>query len=196
MGTLGAIAWGVGLAVAEIKVGQPRGLPPLQTRSRSEPVWHLGMTELQFFAYARDRNWAAIASEELEGMQCHGVVPGGEGLYAPPQGELVYAQGFEAWVCFAGGRWQGMYLRQTGREPGLTLWEWQRLMRAWFPDNVVVAVYQAVPTDPDRRPLASAIGQVPNFYWQAIARNGLPLCRTVIFPSPVPLSQTWDSCKL
>ncbi|MEE3717276.1 hypothetical protein V2H45_11000 [Tumidithrix elongata RA019] len=173
------------------KIGGSRNLPPLQTRARpplQPETLHIGMMETQFFAYARENNWAAIATTHRAQATVHRLQPGGEGLYALPNQELVYARGFVADVYFEQGRLVGIRLTRDARDQSLTAPQLLTLVRAWFPDDVLSVIYQVIPTDPRQSVVETLIGKIPDDFKQDLGRVSLPFCRTVIFPSPVPLN--------
>ena len=92
------------------KLGTVRTLPSLQTRARpplQPTTLHLGMLETQFFEYAKDNNWAAIATIHRQEFTVHKLQPGGEALYALPDRTLVYAKGFVADIYFDSDRLVG-----------------------------------------------------------------------------------------
>ncbi|HBC40879.1 MAG TPA: hypothetical protein DCZ88_02970, partial [Pseudanabaena sp.] len=69
------------------KLGAVRTLPSLQTRAQpplQSPTLHLGMLQKQFFEYAKENNWVAIATSHRDEFTVHQLQPGGEGLYALP----------------------------------------------------------------------------------------------------------------
>ncbi|NJK33596.1 MAG: hypothetical protein HC919_00855 [Oscillatoriales cyanobacterium SM2_2_1] len=87
-GVLGVVLlWTGDLTAQEApKVGTPRSLPLLQTRARpplaSENLY-MGMTETDFFAYAREHNWAAVTSKFVSTHGLHRLQPGGGGVVHP-----------------------------------------------------------------------------------------------------------------
>jgi hypothetical protein len=179
------------------KIGGTRNLPPLQTRARpplQAETLHLGMVEAQFFAYAKENNWAAIATIRGSRATAHKLQPGGEGLYALPNQDLVYARGFVADVYFEQGRLVGIRLTKDPRDRGLSAAELMTLVRAWFPDDAISVIYQVIPTDPNQAVIETLIGKIPDDFKQDLGRVSLPFCRAVVFPAPVPLN-IWSSCS-
>ncbi len=180
-----------------VKVGASRALPSLQTRARPPllpPRLYVGMLEPSFFAYAQDNNWLAIATERRQESVCHHLAPGGEGLYALPDLDLVYARGFTVRVCFQQGRLVGMHLLADPREEALTPDRLLALVRAWFPDNAVSAIYQVLPDDPKLQVVEAAIGQLPPEFAADFGRTKLRVCRTVLFPAPLPVQTLPPIC--
>lgn len=179
------------------KVGEVRSLPGLQTRARPPLLpgtLHIGMWENRFFEYAKDNNWAAIATVQRQDATRYDLQPGGEGVYALPNLDLVYARGFTAHVYFDKGRLVGIKLTQDTRDRSLTFGQLLTLVRAWFPDDMLSVVYQVIPADPKKRVLESLIGSLPTAFNNDLGQANLPFCRTVIFPAPVPINSLLSTC--
>jgi hypothetical protein len=180
------------------KVGEVRSLPGLQTRARPPllpAALYIGMTERSFFEYAKDNNWAAIDTIKLQSATSHHLLPGGEGVYALPNRDLVYARGFTAKVYFDKGRLVGMRLIYNPSDLSLTSSELLTLVRAWFPDDVLSVLYQFSPNDPKKRVLESVIGSLPTEFKQDLGQNGVRFCRTVMLPAPLPIDSAISSCS-
>ena len=180
------------------KFGTVRTLPSLQTRARSplQPsTLHLGMLETQFFEYAKDNNWAAIATIHRDEFTLHKLQPGGEGLYALPDRQLVYVRGFTANIYFESDRLVGIRLTPDNRDRTLTAIELLTLVRAWFPDDVLSVIYQVAPSDPRKSIVETLIGTIPKAFEQDLGQTSLPFCRAIVFPSPVPIN-TLSTCNL
>lgn len=180
------------------KLGTVRTLPSLQTRARSplQPeTLHLGMLEKQFFDYAKDNNWAAIATIHRDEYTMHQLQPGGEGLYALPDRQLVYVRGFIANIYFERDRLVGIRLTTDNRDRPLTTSELLNLVRAWFPDDMLSVIYQVAPSDPRKSIVETLIGTIPKAFEQDLGKVSLPFCRAIVFPSPVPVN-TLSTCNL
>jgi len=180
------------------KLGTVRTLPSLQTRARSplQPeTLHLGMLEKQFFDYAKDNNWAAIATIHRDEYTMHQLQPGGEGLYALPDRQLVYVRGFIANIYFERDRLVGIRLTTDNRDRPLTTSELLNLVRAWFPDDMLSVLYQVAPSDPRKSIVETLIGTIPKAFEQDLGKVSLPFCRAIVFPSPVPVN-TLSTCNL
>lgn len=183
---------------ANEKLGTVRNLPSLQTRARpplQPTTLHLGMLEKQFFEYAKDNNWAAIATIHRNEFTMHQLQPGGEGLYALPDRQLVYVRGFTANIYFESDRLVGIRLIPDNRDRALTAPELLILVRAWFPDDVLSVLYQVAPSDPRKSIVETLIGTIPKAFEQDLGKVSLPFCRSIIFPSPVPIN-TLSTCNL
>ncbi|AFY70936.1 hypothetical protein Pse7367_2681 [Thalassoporum mexicanum PCC 7367] len=179
------------------KLGATRQLPSLQTRARpplQPDTLHLGMVQAQFFEYAADNNWLALETQVGEVAIFYQWLPGGEGIYALPEKELVYASGFIANVYFQDGRLVGMRLLPDRREKIINSNQLLSLARAWFPDDVLSILYQVVPEDPNQLVIDSLIGSVPEEFKTGFGSNKLPFCQVVLFPAPVPLQASLSSC--
>jgi hypothetical protein len=180
------------------KLGTARTLPSLQTRARpplQPDTLHLGMLEPQFFKYAQDNNWAAIATIHRDEFTMHQLQPGGEGLYALPDRNLVYVRGFTANIYFESDRLVGIRLTPDNRDRALTAPELLMLVRAWFPDDVLSVIYQVAPSDPRKSIVETLIGTIPKVFEQDLGKISLPFCRAIVFPSPVPVN-TLSTCNL
>ena len=180
------------------KLGAVRTLPSLQTRAHpplQPDTLHLGMLEPQFFKYAQDNNWAAIATIHREEYTMHQLQPGGEGLYALPDRKLVYVRGFTANIYFESDRLVGIRLTPDNRDRALTAPELLNLVRAWFPDDVLSVIYQVAPSDPRKSIVETLIGTIPKAFEQDLGKVSLPFCRAIVFPSPVPVN-TLSTCNL
>jgi len=180
------------------KLGTVRTLPSLQTRARpplQPTTLHLGMLEKQFFEYAQDNNWAAIATIHRNEFTMHQLQPGGEGLYALPDRKLVYVRGFTANIYFESDRLVGIRLIPDNRDRALTAPELLTLVRAWFPDDALSVIYQVAPSDPRKSIVETLIGTIPKAFEQDLGKVSLPFCRTIIFPAPVPIN-TLSTCSL
>lgn len=180
------------------KLGTVRALPSLQTRARPPlhpDTLHLGMLEPQFFKYAQDNNWVAIATIHRDQYTMHQLQPGGEGLYALPDRQLVYVRGFTANIYFESDRLVGMRLTPDNRDRALTAPELLNLVRAWFPDDVLSVIYQVAPSDPRKSIVETLIGTIPKVFEQDLGKVSLPFCRAIVFPSPVPVN-TLSTCNL
>jgi len=151
------------------KLGTVRTLPSLQTRARpplQPTTLHLGMLEKQFFEYAQDNNWAAIATIHRNEFTMHQLQPGGEGLYALPDRKLVYVRGFTANIYFESDRLVGIRLIPDNRDRALTAPELLTLVRAWFPDDALSVIYQVAPSDPRKSIVETLIGTIPKAFEQ------------------------------
>jgi len=180
------------------KLGTVRTLPSLQTRARpplQPTTLHLGMLEKQFFEYAQDNNWAAIATIHRNEFTMHQLQPGGEGLYALPDRKLVYVRGFTANIYFESDRLVGIRLIPDNRDRALTAPELLTLVRAWFPDDALSVIYQVAPSDPRKSIVETLIGTIPKAFEQDLGKTSLPFCRTIVFPAPVPIN-TFSTCSL
>lgn len=180
------------------KLGAVRALPSLQTRAHpplQPDTLHLGMLEPQFFKYAQDNNWAAIATIHRDEYTMHQLQPGGEGLYALPDRNLVYVRGFTANIYFESDRLVGIRLTPDNRDRALTAPELLNLVRAWFPDDVLSVIYQLAPSDPRKSIVETLIGTIPKVFEQDLGKVSLPFCRAIVFPSPVPVN-TLSTCNL
>ncbi|WP_055075349.1 hypothetical protein [Pseudanabaena sp. 'Roaring Creek'] len=180
------------------KLGTVRTLPSLQTRARpplQPETLHIGMLETQFFEYAKDNNWAAIATIHRHEFTMHQLQPGGEGLYALPERKLVYVRGFTANIYFESDRLVGIRLTTDNRDRPLTSNELLNLVRAWFPDDVLSVLYQVAPSDPHRSIVETLIGTIPKVFERDFGKSSLPFCRAIVFPSPVPVN-TLSTCNL
>ena len=180
------------------KLGTVRTLPSLQTRAHpplQPDTLHLGMLEPQFFKYAQDNNWAAIATIHRDEYTMHQLQPGGEGLYALPDRNLVYVRGFTANIYFESDRLVGIRLTPDNRDRALTAPELLMLVRAWFPDDVLSVIYQVAPSDPRKSIVETLIGTIPKAFEQDLGKVSLPFCRVIVFPSPVPVN-TLSTCNL
>jgi hypothetical protein len=183
---------------ANQKLGTVRTLPSLQTRSHpplQPDTLHLGMLEPQFFKYAQDNNWAAIATIHRDEYTMHQLQPGGEGLYALPERKLVYVRGFTANIYFESDRLVGIRLTPDNRDRALTAPELLMLVRAWFPDDVLSVIYQVAPSDPRKSIVETLIGTIPKAFEQDLGKVSLPFCRAIVFPAPVPVN-TLSTCNL
>lgn len=183
---------------ANQKLGTVRTLPSLQTRAHpplQPDTLHLGMLEPQFFKYAQDNNWAAIATIHRDEYTMHQLQPGGEGLYALPERKLVYVRGFTANIYFESDRLVGIRLTPDNRDRALTAPELLMLVRAWFPDDVLSVIYQVAPSDPRKSIVETLIGTIPKAFEQDLGKVSLPFCRAIVFPSPVPVN-TLSTCNL
>ncbi|MCL1490838.1 MAG: hypothetical protein M1G31_08805 [Pseudanabaena sp. Salubria-1] len=183
---------------ANQKLGTVRTLPSLQTRAHpplQPDTLHLGMLEPQFFKYAQDNNWAAIATIHRDEYTMHQLQPGGEGLYALPDRNLVYVRGFTANIYFESDRLVGIRLTPDNRDRALTAPELLMLVRAWFPDDVLSVIYQVAPSDPRKSIVETLIGTIPKAFEQDLGKVSLPFCRVIVFPSPVPVN-TLSTCNL
>lgn len=183
---------------ANQKLGTVRTLPSLQTRAHpplQPDTLHLGMLEPQFFKYAQDNNWAAIATIHRDEYTMHQLQPGGEGLYALPERKLVYVRGFTANIYFESDRLVGIRLTPDNRDRALTAPELLMLVRAWFPDDVLSVIYQVAPSDPRKSIVETLIGTIPKAFEQDLGKVSLPFCRAIVFPAPVPVS-TLSTCNL
>ena len=183
---------------ANQKLGTVRALPSLQTRAHpplQPDTLHLGMLEPQFFKYAQDNNWAAIATIHRDEYTMHQLQPGGEGLYALPDRNLVYVRGFTANIYFESDRLVGIRLTPDNRDRALTAPELLMLVRAWFPDDVLSVIYQVAPSDPRKSIVETLIGTIPKAFEQDLGKVSLPFCRVIVFPSPVPVN-TLSTCNL
>ena len=183
---------------ANQKLGTVRTLPSLQTRAHpplQPDTLHLGMLEPQFFKYAQDNNWAAIATIHRDEYTMHQLQPGGEGLYALPDRNLVYVRGFTANIYFESDRLVGIRLTPDNRDRALTAPELLVLVRAWFPDDVLSVIYQVAPSDPRKSIVETLIGTIPKAFEQDLGKVSLPFCRAIVFPSPVPVN-TISTCNL
>jgi len=179
------------------KLGTVRTLPSLQTRARpplQPSTLHLGMLETQFFEYAKDNNWAAIATIHRQEFTVHKLQPGGEGLYALPDRTLVYVKGFVANIYFESDRLVGIRLTPDNRDRALTASELLTLVRAWFPDDVLSVIYQIAPSDPRQSIVETLIGTIPKAFERDLGETSLPFCRAIVFPSPVPIN-TLSTCS-
>ncbi len=173
------------------KLGAVRTLPSLQTRARpplQPSTLHIGMLETQFFEYAKDNNWAAIATMHREQNTMHRLQPGGEGLYALPNLTLVYVRGFIANIYFEDERLVGIRLTPDNRDRALTASELLTLVRAWFPDDVLSVIYQVAPSDPHKSIIETLIGTIPKAFERDLGQTNLPFCRAIVFPAPVPIN--------
>jgi hypothetical protein len=150
--------------------------------------------ETQFFGYAKDNNWAAIATIHRNQFTMHKLQPGGEGLYALPDRQLVYVRGFIANIYFESDRLVGMRLTADNRDRALTAPELLILVRAWFPDDVLSVIYQVAPSDPRKSIVETLIGTIPKAFEQDLGKASLPFCRAIVFPSPVPVN-TLSTCS-
>ncbi|OIP76758.1 MAG: hypothetical protein AUK48_05330 [Oscillatoriales cyanobacterium CG2_30_44_21] len=180
------------------KVGNVRTLPSLQTRAKpplQPETLHLGMLESQFFEYAKDNNWAAIATTQREQYTMHQLQPGGEGLYALPDRKLVYVRGFTASIYFENERLMGMRLTADNRDRPMTTGDLLLLVRAWFPDDMLSVIYQVAPDDPRKSVVETLIGTIPKSFEQDLGKVSLPFCRAIVFPSPIPVN-TLSTCNL
>ena len=180
------------------KLGTVRTLPSLQTRARpplQPTTLHLGMLEKQFFEYAKENNWAAISTIRRNEFAVHKLQPGGEGLYALPDRQLVYVRGFTANIYFESDRLVGIRLIPDNRDRPLTTSELLTLVRAWFPDDAVSVIYQVAPSDPRKSIVETLIGTIPKAFEQDLGKVSLPFCRTIIFPAPIPIN-TLSTCNL
>jgi|JFJP01.1.fsa_nt_gi hypothetical protein len=180
------------------KLGTVRTLPSLQTRARpplQPTTLHLGMLEEQFFEYAKDNNWAAISTIRRNEFTVHKLQPGGEGLYALPDRQLIYVRGFTADIYFESDRLVGIRLTPDNRDRALTTTELLTLVRAWFPDDAVSVIYQIAPSDPRKSIVETLIGTIPKAFEQDLGKVSLPFCRTIIFPAPIPIN-TLSTCNL
>ncbi|ELS34502.1 MULTISPECIES: hypothetical protein [Pseudanabaena] len=180
------------------KLGTVRALPSLQTRARpplQPETLHIGMLETQFFEYAKDNNWAAIATIHRNEFTMHQLQPGGEGLYALPERKLVYVRGFTANIYFESDRLVGIRLTTDNRDRPLTSTELLNLVRAWFPDDVLSVLYQVAPSDPHKSIVETLIGTIPKVFERDFGKSSLPFCRVIVFPSPVPVN-TLSTCSL
>jgi hypothetical protein len=180
------------------KLGTVRTLPSLQTRAHpplQPDTLHLGMLEPQFFKYAQDNNWAAIATIHRNQYTMHQLQPGGEGLYALPDLNLVYVRGFTANIYFESDRLVGIRLTPDNRDRALTAPELLNLVRAWFPDDVLSVIYQVAPSDPRKSIVETLIGTIPKVFEQDLGKISLPFCRAIVFPAPVPVN-TLSTCNL
>jgi hypothetical protein len=183
---------------ANQKLGTVRTLPSLQTRAHpplQPDTLHLGMLEPQFFKYAQDNNWAAIATIHRDEYTMHQLQPGGEGLYALPDRKLVYVRGFTANIYFESDRLVGIRLTPDNRDRALTAPELLVLVRAWFPDDVLSVIYQVAPSDPRKSIVETLIGTIPKAFEQDLGKVSLPFCRAIVFPAPVPVN-TLSTCNL
>ena len=183
---------------ASEKLGTVRTLPSLQTRARpplQPETLHIGMLATQFFEYAKDNNWAAIATIQRDRYTVHSLQPGGEGLYALPDRRLVYARGFRADIYFDGDRLVGMRLIPDNRDRAITAQELLFLVRAWFPDDVLSVIYQVSPSDPRKSIVETLIGTIPKAFERDLGKASLPFCRAIVFPAPVPVN-TLSTCNL
>jgi hypothetical protein len=183
---------------ANQKLGTVRTLPSLQTRARpplQPETLHLGMLETQFFDYAKENNWAAIATVHRDEFTVHQLQPGGEGLYALPDRKLVYVRGFTANIYFESARLVGIRLTTDNRDRPLTTPELLNLVRAWFPDDVLSVLYQVATSDPRKSIVETLIGTIPKAFEQDLGKVSLPFCRAIVFPSPVPVN-TLSTCNL
>ncbi|NUN64937.1 hypothetical protein HCU40_09265 [Pseudanabaena biceps] len=179
------------------KMGTVRNLPTLQTRARpplQPETLHLGMLATQFFEYAKENNWAAIATVQRGNYTMYKLQPGGEGLYAMPDRTLVYVRGFTANVYFDSDRLVGMRLTTDNRDRPLTSKELLQLVRAWFPDDMLSVIYQVAPSDARKSIVETLIGTIPEAFGQDLGKVSLPFCRAIVFPSPVPLN-TLSTCN-
>lgn len=180
------------------KLGAMRTLPSLQTRARpplQPTTLHLGMLEKQFFEYAKDNNWAAISTTSRNEFTVHQLQPGGEGLYALPDRQLVYVRGFTANIYFESDRLVGIRLTPDNRDRPLTASGLLTLVRAWFPDDVLSVIYQVARSDPRKSVVETLIGTIPKAFERDLGKVNLPFCRTIVFPSPVPVN-TLSTCNL
>lgn len=180
------------------KLGTVRALPSLQTRAHpplQPDTLHLGMLEPQFFKYAQENNWAAIATIHRDEYTMHQLQPGGEGLYALPDRKLVYVRGFTANIYFESDRLVGIRLTPDNRDRALTAPELLNLVRAWFPDDVLSVIYQLAPSDPRKSIVETLIGTIPKAFEQDLGKISLPFCRAIVFPAPVPVN-TLSTCNL
>ena len=178
------------------KLGTVRTLPSLQTRARpplQPETLHLGMLESQFFEYARDNNWTAIATTQRDQYTMHQLQPGGEGLYALPDLKLVYVRGFTASIYFENERFMGMRLTSDNRDRPMTTNDLLLLVRAWFPDDMLSVIYQVAPSDPRKSIVETLIGTIPKAFEQDLGKVSLPFCRAIVFPSPIPVN-TLSTC--
>ncbi len=185
-------------ANANEKLGTVRTLPSLQTRATpplQPSTLHLGMLETQFFEYAKENNWAAIGTVHQNQYTVHKLQPGGEGLYALPDRKLIYVRGFTANIYFESDRLVGIRLIPDNRDRPLTAPELLTLVRAWFPDDVLSVIYQVTPSDPRKSIVETLIGTIPKVFEQEFGQISLPFCRTIVFPSPVPVN-TLSTCNL
>ena len=173
------------------KLGTVRTLPNLQTRARpplQPTTLHLGMLETQFFEYAKDNNWTAIATINRQEFTVHKLQPGGEALYALPDRTLVYVKGFVANIYFDSDRLVGIRLVADNRDRALTAPELLTLVRAWFPDDVLSVIYQITPSDPRQSIVETLIGTIPKAFERDLGQTSLPFCRAIVFPAPVPVN--------
>jgi hypothetical protein len=180
------------------KLGAVRALPSLQTRAQpplQPTTLHLGMLQNQFFEYAKDNNWVAIATIHRGEFTVHQLQPGGEGLYALPDRKLVYVRGFTANVYFESDRLVGIRLVPDNRDRALTAPELLTLVRAWFPDDALSVIYQVAPSDPRKSIVETLIGTIPKAFEWDLGKTSLPFCRTIVFPAPVPIN-TLSTCNL
>ncbi|MDX2254320.1 MAG: hypothetical protein NW214_02280 [Pseudanabaenaceae cyanobacterium bins.39] len=180
------------------KLGTTRRLPSLQTRARpplQPETFHLGMLETQFFEYAKENNWAAIATVHRDEVTMHRLQPGGEGLYALPDRQLVYARGFTADIYFERDRLVGIRMTPDSRDQLITARELLTLVRAWFPDDMVSVIYQVAPSDPRQSIIETLIGTIPPSFEQDLGKTRLPFCRVIIFPAPVSIN-TLSTCNI
>jgi hypothetical protein len=180
------------------KLGTTRRLPSLQTRARpplQPETFHLGMLETQFFEYAKENNWVAIATIHRDEVTMHRLQPGGEGLYALPDRQLVYARGFTADIYFERDRLVGIRMTPDSRDQLITARELLTLVRAWFPDNMVSVIYQVAPSDPQQRVIETLIGTIPPPFQQDLGKTRLPFCRVIVFPAPVSIN-TLSTCNI
>jgi hypothetical protein len=118
----------------------------------------------------------------------HQLQPGGEGLYALPDRQLVYVRGFMANIYFEGNRLVGMRLISDNRDRPLTASELLNLVRAWFPDDMVSVIYQVAPSDQRKSIVETLIGTIPKAFEQDLGKISLPFCRAIVFPSPIPVN--------
>jgi len=180
------------------KLGTSRSLPSLQTRARpplQPETLHLGMLETQFFEYAQENNWAAIATVRREHYAMHRLQPGGEGLYALPDRQLIYVRGFVADIYFERDRLVGIRLFPDNRDRPITAKDILVLVRAWFPDDMVSVIYQVAPSDPRQSVIETLIGNIPPVFKQDLGKVALPFCRAIVFPAPVSIN-TLSTCNI
>ncbi len=184
--------------VSNQKLGTFRSLPSLQTRARpplQPETLHLGMVETQFFEYAQENNWAAIATVRREQYTMHRLQPGGEGLYAMPDRQLIYVRGFVADIYFERDRLVGIRLSPDNRDRPITAKDVLVLVRAWFPDDMVSVIYQVAPSDPRQSVIETLIGKIPKAFEQDLGKVALPFCRAIVFPAPVSIN-TLSTCNI
>jgi hypothetical protein len=180
------------------KVGATRRLPSLQTRAKpplAPDTLHMGMVQSQFFKYAQDNNWLALETAVGEEAIFYQWLPGGEGIYALPEKELIYARGFIANVYFQDDRLVGMRLMPDRREQILNAAQLITLARAWFPDDVLSILYQVTPDDPNQLVTDSLIGAVPDDFQADFGNQKLLFCRVLLFPAPIPVEAALSNCS-
>jgi hypothetical protein len=160
------------------KLGAVRTLPSLQTRAQpplQPSTLHLGMLQKQFFEYAKDNNWVAITTIHRDKFTVHQLQPGGEGLYALPDRQLVYVRGFIANVYFESDRLVGIRLVPDNRDRALTAPKLLILVRAWFPDDALSVIYQVAPSDPRKSIVETLIGTIPKVFEWDLGKTSLPI---------------------